>query len=189
MIARRAAEKLKDRYPDAIKEVTEFREQILIHVEIDAIRDICEFLRNDDEFKFDMAIDVVGADRLVTENTTEMKRYVNDPFDRQIRSKTEHVSSDERFEVIYVLYSNLHKEYIRLKVRVAETGQKVPSVSGVWPSSNWAEREVFDMFGIEFDGHPDLRRVYMPEYFEHFPLRKDFPLMGIPGSLPLPDKQ
>jgi len=189
MIAQRAAEKLKERFPDAVLSVSEFREQILVQVETSTVRDVCLFLRDDEELQFDMAIDVLGADRLVVESTSEKADYINDPFDRQVRSKKQEISMNERFEVIYVLYSNRHKEYVRLKVRVAESGQKVPSVAQVWKSANWAEREAYDMFGIEFEGHPDLRRVYMPEYFEHFPLRKDFPLMGIPGSLPLPDKQ
>lgn len=189
MIAKRVAEKLRERFPEAVKDVSEFREQLVIHVDTNSIRDVCIFLRDDEELKFDMAIDVLGADRLVSGDGPSMTGYVNDPFDRRIRSKEEQAPAGERFEVIYVLYSNMNKEYIRLKVRVAESGQKVPSVVTVWKSTNWAEREVYDMFGIEFDGHPDLRRIYMPEYFEHYPLRKDFPLLGIPGSLPLPDKQ
>jgi NADH-quinone oxidoreductase subunit C len=73
-----------------------------------------------------------------------------------------------------------------LKVLLSESNLHVPSVTTVWPGANWPERETFDMFGIIFDGHPDLRRIYMPEEFEYYPLRKDFPLMGIPGSLTLP---
>jgi NADH-quinone oxidoreductase subunit C len=81
-----------------------------------------------------------------------------------------------------------NKNRIRLKVFTEEEDPKVPTMTGVYGTANWHERETFDMFGIVFDGHPDLRRVYMPDEFEHFPLRKDFPLMGIPGSLFLPKK-
>ncbi|MBI1806028.1 MAG: NADH-quinone oxidoreductase subunit C, partial [Ignavibacteria bacterium] len=73
-------------------------------------------------------------------------------------------------------------------VKVNESDLHVPSVSHVWSTANWHERETYDVYGIIFDGHPDLRRMYMPEEFEYYPLRKDFPLMGIPGSLPLPRK-
>jgi len=73
-----------------------------------------------------------------------------------------------------------------LKVAVEEADPFVPSMVSVWPGANWHERETYDMFGIKFTGHPDLRRLFMPEEFEYFPLRKDFPTMGIPDSLPLP---
>jgi NADH-quinone oxidoreductase subunit C len=89
---------------------------------------------------------------------------------------------------VYNLYSLKNKYRLRLKVRVDESDLHVPSMTPVWPGANWHERETNDMYGIVFDGHPDLRRIYMPEEFEHYPLRKDFPLMGIPGSLPLPRK-
>jgi NADH-quinone oxidoreductase subunit C len=88
--------------------------------------------------------------------------------------------------VVYHLYSLQHTTYVRLKVRVDENDLTVPSVAGLWASANWHERETYDMFGIKFTGHPDLRRMYMPEEFEYHPLRKDFPLMGIPDSIPLP---
>jgi NADH-quinone oxidoreductase subunit C len=189
MNAQRAVEKLKERFPDAIRDVSEFRDRLTVRVDRQSIRDIGLFLRDDEELRFDMSIDILGTDRLVPGNKPSMRGYVNDPYDRELRSHTEEIPVEERFEVVYILYSNRNKEYIHLKVRVAESGEKVPSVVSVWPTSNWQERETYDMFGIEFDGHPDLRRIYMPDYFEYFPLRKDFPLLGIPGSLPLPDKQ
>ncbi|MFB3853252.1 MAG: NADH-quinone oxidoreductase subunit C [Vicinamibacterales bacterium] len=93
----------------------------------------------------------------------------------------------ERFDVVYSLYSTRHRHRLRLKVRVAD-GQAVPSVSGVWPAANWLEREVFDMFGIRFAGHPDLRRILMPEEWQGHPQRKDYPLEG-PGELLMEDPQ
>ncbi len=87
----------------------------------------------------------------------------------------------ERFDVIYTLYSTRLKHRVRLKVRVAETAS-VPSVASVWPAANWLEREVFDLFGIRFAGHPDLRRILMPDEWQGHPQRKDYPLEG-PGEM------
>ena len=87
----------------------------------------------------------------------------------------------QRFDVIYSLYSTRLRHRVRLKVRVADEGA-APSVSGIWPSANWLEREVFDMFGIRFDGHPGLRRILMPDDWQGHPQRKDYPLEG-PGEL------
>jgi NADH-quinone oxidoreductase subunit C len=93
----------------------------------------------------------------------------------------------ERFDVVYCLYSTALRHRVRVKVRV-DDGQAVPSVSGVWRSANWLEREVWDMFGIRFDGHPDLRRMLMPEDWQGHPQRKDYPLEG-PGELILESPQ
>jgi NADH-quinone oxidoreductase subunit C len=95
----------------------------------------------------------------------------------------------KRFCVAYNLLSFKTHHRLRLKVFTEEKEPSVPSVTGVWKTANWHEREVYDMFGIIFEGHPDLRRLYMPEEFAYYPLRKDFPLMGIPGSLELPKKE
>jgi len=87
----------------------------------------------------------------------------------------------ERFDVIYVLYSVRQRHRVRLKTKVA-LDQPVPSVTSIWPAANWLEREVFDMFGVMFTGHPDLRRILMPEDWQGHPQRKDYPLEG-PGEL------
>ena len=86
-----------------------------------------------------------------------------------------------RFDVVYVLYSTRHRHRIRVKTIVAEN-QPLPSVTGVWPAANWLEREIYDMFGVNFAGHPDRRRILMPEDWQGFPQRKDYPLEG-PGEL------
>ena len=91
-----------------------------------------------------------------------------------------------RFEVTYNLRNPQTKERIFVKTRCDERDPHVPSLAGIWSGANWPEREAFDMYGIIFDGHPDMRRMYMPDDFEYYPLRKDFPLMGIDGSIPLP---
>jgi NADH-quinone oxidoreductase subunit C len=87
----------------------------------------------------------------------------------------------KRFDVIYCLYSVPLRHRVRLKIRVGEA-EPVPTVSGVWPAANWLEREVFDLFGVHFEGHPDLRRILMPDDWQGHPQRKDYPLEG-PGEL------
>jgi NADH-quinone oxidoreductase subunit C len=87
----------------------------------------------------------------------------------------------ERFDVIYCLYSTRHRHRVRMKVKVAEN-QPLASVTGVWTAANWFEREVYDMFGVNFTGHPDRRRILMPDDWQGYPQRKDYPLEG-PGEL------
>lgn len=152
-------DKLKTHFGESLIEAGEFRDELTLVVPKDRIADICRFLKEDPDLKFDLLADVCGIDM----NTPE-----------------------KRFGVIYNLFSLTNKYRLRLKVFTEEDDLKVPTVTGIWGTANWHERETYDMFGIVFVGHPDLRRVYMPEEFEHHPLRKDFPLMGIPGSLPLP---
>lgn len=96
-------------------------------------------------------------------------------------------TSEGRFEVVYNLLSLKHHQRLFLKVRCQEENPEVESVTSVWPAASWNEREVYDMFGIRFKNHPDFRRIFMPEDFEYFPLRKEFPLLGIPGSIELPN--
>ena len=95
-------------------------------------------------------------------------------------------TEEDRYEVFYNLVNIDAGKRIRLKVRLEEDDLHVPSVTPLHPAANWNERECFDMLGVIFDGHPDLRRMYMPEDFAYYPQRKEFPLLGIPGSLPLP---
>lgn len=102
---------------------------------------------------------------------------------------------DPRFEVVYNLYSLPLNSRLLLKVGVEEQHPSCPTLTGIWESANWYERETYDMYGIIFSGHPDLRRFYMPEDFVDpqsgeplYPLRKDFPVMGIANSLPMPEK-
>ncbi len=153
--------KLRSRFGNAIESVSEYRGELTIVVAKEKIKEVCLFLRDDVELSFDSLRDLCGAD---------------------------YYRADDRYEVVYNLYSLPRNFRLRLKVRVDEDDLHVLSVTGVWATANWHERETYDMFGIHFDGHPDLRRMYMPEEFEYYPLRKDFPLMGIPGSLTLPRK-
>lgn len=153
--------KLRTRFPESIESTDEFRGDLTVQVKkSDAVK-VAEFLKSDPELLFDLPVDVVGVDMYRPEN---------------------------RFEVVHILYSTLNKHYLRLKMLVDEEDLVVPTLSTVWSGTAWNEREVYDMFGIRFAGHPDLRRMYMPEDYQYYPLRKDFPLMGIPDSIPLPRK-
>ncbi|TRZ65962.1 NADH-quinone oxidoreductase subunit C [bacterium] len=128
----------------------------------DKILEICTLLKDDTELGYDMLLDEVGMDNF---------------------------TKSARFEVICNLYSTIFKDRLFLKVIIPDPKNPVtPSLAHIWKSADWYEREVYDMFGIIYENHPDLRRVYMPDEFEYFPLRKDFPTMGIPGSISLPNK-
>ncbi|MBI3586682.1 MAG: NADH-quinone oxidoreductase subunit C [Ignavibacteriales bacterium] len=154
-------EQLKSRFGESNIEANEFRDELTVVVPKEIIVDVCRFLKDDSTLKFDLLADLCGIDMY---------------------------TPAKRFGVIYNLYSLTSHHRIRLKTFVEEENPKLPTVSTVWATANWHERETYDMFGIIFEGHPDLRRMYLPDEFEHHPLRKDFPLMGIPGSLPLPKK-
>ena len=124
---------------------------------------------------------IVPLDRLL-----EAAAHLRDAPDALFDGCSDVTASDwppraQRFDVIYALYSTRLRHRVRVKVRAAE-GEPVPSVTGIWPAANWLEREVFDLFGIPFEGHPDLRRILMPEDWQGYPQRKDYPLEG-PGEL------
>jgi NADH-quinone oxidoreductase subunit C len=154
-------QKLKTQFPNSIESTNDFRDDLTIQVRKSDIVSVAQYLKNDAELAFDLPIDVVGVDMYRPEG---------------------------RFEVVYIMYSTKNQQYLRLKVLVGEDDATMPSLSSVWSGAAWNEREVYDMIGVKFSGHPDLRRMYMPEEFEYHPLRKDFPTMGIPDSLPLPRK-
>lgn len=99
-------------------------------------------------------------------------------------SGVDHFGEEPRFEVVYELYHLDRGEHLRLKLRVSEDELEVPTVSHVWATADWHEREAYDMYGIRFRGHPDLRRILMWEGYPFFPLRKDFPLAGRPSDMP-----
>ena len=124
---------------------------------------------------------IVATDRLL-----DVARHLRDSPDAAFDMCSDVTATDwppraERFDLVYCLYSTRHRDRIRVKVRAAEA-QPVSSVSSIWPAANWLEREVFDMFGVNLVGHPDRRRILMPEDWQGHPQRKDYPLEG-PGEL------
>ena len=114
-------------------------------------------------------------------------RYLRDAADARFDFLSDLTATDwpprtaARFDVIYCLYSTFNRHRVRLKTKVSET-DPIPSATGLWPAADWLEREVYDMFGVNFTGHPDRRRILMPDDWQGFPQRKDYPLEG-PGEL------
>ncbi|MBS0210270.1 MAG: NADH-quinone oxidoreductase subunit C [Planctomycetes bacterium] len=141
---------LRSAYPDLA--VSEFRGQTRVVVPRDSLVDVMTILR--DERGFDLLVDVTCVDYLNYRNATD------------------------RFGLVYLLASTTNNERITVRVFVNEPDLVVPSMVPMWPGANWLEREVWDMFGITFAGHPDHRRILMPDEFTAFPLRKDYPLQG-----------
>jgi NADH-quinone oxidoreductase subunit C len=123
--------------------------------DVEQLPEICAFARK--ELEFDYLVDITSIDN-----------YGEDP----------------RFTLVYHLYGIQHKTYLRLKANLSAEKAEAPTVSGIWRTANWHEREIYDMMGIRFRGHPDLRRILMWEGYPHFPLRKDFPVAGRPTQLP-----
>jgi NADH-quinone oxidoreductase subunit C len=125
---------------------------------------------------------VIVPASLIVEAATHLRDATDAAFDYlSDLTATDWPPRAERFDVIYCLYSTRHRHRVRLKVKVGEN-QPLASVTGVWTAANWLEREVFDMFGVNFTGHPDRRRILMPDDWQGYPQRKDYPLEG-PGEL------
>ncbi|NWF53136.1 MAG: NADH-quinone oxidoreductase subunit C [Nitrospirae bacterium] len=146
------AEKIKGRFPEEVVEVIEFRDQVSVIVKRGRVLEICRYLHDDPDLSFDHLQDLCGADY--------------------------HGKKEPRFEVVYNLYSIKYRHKIRIRTQVPESDPSIQSVTSIWTGANWHERECYDMFGIVFKGHPDLRRILLPEDWEGHPLRKDYPLKG-----------
>jgi len=99
-------------------------------------------------------------------------------------TSVDNFGEEPRFEIIYEVYSMAHAIHLRLKLPLSEDLDAVPTLSDLWPTANWHEREIYDMMGIKFAGHPDLRRILMWDGYPYFPLRKEFPLEGLPSEMP-----
>ncbi|MER3403408.1 MAG: NADH-quinone oxidoreductase subunit C [Armatimonadota bacterium] len=149
-------EKIRAHFPDAIEEIYEFRNDTWLYIRTERLIEVCRLLRDDPELSYLYISDVMGIDWLPYWQKGERPK---------------------RFEVVYNLYSPVSFQRLFLKVRVDER-ESVPSVTSIWQGANYPEREVYDMFGIHFEGHPNLKRILMPEDWVGHPLRKDFPLGG-----------
>ena len=143
--------KVKEKFPGSILEVIHFRGETTLILRPGDVLPICRFLYDDPTLSYDYLIDLCGVDR-----------YPHEP----------------RFEVVYHLCAMKSRHRLRLRVGLPAENPRLSSVTSVWKGANWLEREAFDLFGIIFDGHPDLRRILLTPDWEGYPLRKDYPLQG-----------
>jgi NADH-quinone oxidoreductase subunit C len=134
---------------------TEFRGETTYAIVASDLREIAKFCR--DEISFDYLLDITSIDNF---------------------------GEEPRFEIVYHLYSMPNAVHLRLKLKLSEEVGTLDTVSDIWPTADWHEREIYDMMGIKFNGHPDLRRILMWDGYPFFPLRKDFPLAGLPSDMP-----
>ena len=153
-------ERLRERFPADVLGIDRYRGDASATLRPESVLEVARFVKDDPALRFDMPMDVTAVD---------------------------YIGQEPRFEVVYHLYSTVHHHRLRLKARVPQQNPTLPSITPVWVGANWLERETYDMYGIRFSGHPDLRRIYLYEEFEGHPLRKDYPkekrqpLIG-PGS-------
>ena len=156
MTALDLARKLKAQFGEVLSEPAEFRGEVTVQLaDAERIAEVCAFAKQ-----------VLGCDYLVD------------------ISSVDNYGADPRWAVVYELYGYEHRCHLRLKTSVSEEKSELPTVTTVWRGADWQEREIYDMMGIRFRGHPDLRRILMWEGYPYFPLRKDFPLAGKATDLP-----
>jgi NADH-quinone oxidoreductase subunit C len=152
----------------AVERVVVDRDELTLHIVPERIAEVCRTMRDDDALRFELCSSVSGVDYLG--------------------------SDDRRLHVVYQLTSMTYRRRVRLEVAVTAESPYVPSVTGVFPTADWQERETYDMFGIVFEGHPNLTRILMPDDWEGHPQRKDYPLGGVPveykgAEIPPPDRR
>jgi NADH-quinone oxidoreductase subunit C len=143
---------IRNQFAGTIQEIVEAIGEVTIIARREGLVELMMFLRDEPSLRFDYLSDIGGLD---------LGEFAS-----------------PRFAVVYQLYSLQHNHRLRIKVFVEEDDPRVPTLWNVWKASNWLEREVYDMFGVTFDDHPDLRRILMPADYDGFPLRKDFPIKG-----------
>ena len=155
MTREEALDSLGKSFEEKIQSKTEFRGETTCTIAASDLREIARFCR--DELSFDYLLDITSIDNF---------------------------GEEPRFEIVYELYSMALAAHLRLKLKVSEEVGAVDTVSDIWPTANWHEREIYDMMGIKFNDHPDLRRILMWDGYPFFPLRKEFPLEGLPSEMP-----
>jgi NADH-quinone oxidoreductase subunit C len=155
MTAKELFDSFEKSFGEKLQHRTDFRGETSFTIDLGNLRDIAKFCR--DQLSFDYLLDITSIDNF---------------------------GEEPRFEIVYHLYSMPHAVHLRLKLKLSEEVGALDTVSDIWPTANWHEREIYDMMGIKFKGHPDLRRILMWDGYPFFPLRKDFPLAGLPSEMP-----
>ena len=145
-------EKLQETFGALLEDVVHHAGQISVHVPAQRLIELASWLHDDEDCRMDLLMDLCAAD---------------------------YPDREKRFEINYHLYSVPHNHFLRVKISAAD-GEPVPSVTPVWSGANWFEREIYDLFGVPFEGHPDLRRILLPDHWRGHPLRKEYPLAGFP---------
>jgi len=143
-------DRLRGKYPTSILEAKTFRDEVTVTVAKKDLSEICTYLYVDPDLQYQVLTDLCGVDFF---------------------------PQTPRFEVVYLLYSFKNNHRLRLKAKVGE-GESISSVESIWKAANWLEREVYDLFGIPFENHPDLKRILLWDGYEGHPLRKDYPVEG-----------
>ena len=145
-------EKLQETFGAVLEDVVHHAGQISVHIPAERLLELATWLRDDEDCSIDLLMDLCAAD---------------------------YPDREKRFEINYHLYSVPHNHFLRMKISAAD-GESIPSVTPVWSGANWFEREIYDLFGVPFEGHPDLRRILLPDHWRGHPLRKEYPLAGFP---------
>lgn len=171
--------KIQTRFGDFIKRSTLACDELTLELHAEHLITVAKALRDEPVFDFKLLVDVCGVDYLnygISEWETESASGTG--FERGVMEITEKKHKGKRFASVYHLLSLNNNQRIRLKVFLDEHAPTVPSLVDLWPAANWFEREAFDLFGIIYEGHPDLRRILTDYGFVGHPFRKDFPLIG-----------
>ena len=155
MTPQQICDSLGQAFGEKLQHRTEFRGETTYAIAASDLREIAKFCR--DDLSFDYLLDITSIDNF---------------------------GEEPRFEMMYHLYSMPYALHLRLKLKLSEEVGALDTISDMWPTADWHEREIYDMMGIKFNGHPDLRRILMWDGYPFFPLRKDFPLAGLPSDMP-----
>ncbi len=167
-MSQKALQKIVETYQDFILGTHDQHGDETVIVMRDALPDLFHFLKYDPDLAFDMLLDVTAVDCV------------------KMRNEPDGLPEGHRFFVVYHFRSLGLRQRIRIKVPLSEDDPVIPTACGVWKGANWPEREAYDMFGIVFKGHPDLRRILLYDEFQGYPLRKDYPLRGYQPRIPMP---